>query len=128
MLASRQSEMTRCEMRLMCALADLGVQFESHRRDLPGSPDIVIGDLAVFVHGCFWHGCAKHWKRPMINEKFWVDKVERNTERHARDVHRLRKLHMRTLTVWEHEDPVLAAGRIVRRLSGHGRGEKSKAV
>ena len=65
----------------------LGGRYRLNRADLPGKPDIVLADrrLAIFVHGCFWHGhdCPRGARTPKANRDYWVQKIERNR---ARDV------------------------------------------
>jgi len=70
-----------------------------------GKPDFVFPDqrLAVFVDGCFWHGCPLHGTNPATNREFWSEKITRNRQR-DREVNRaLRALGWRILRIWEHE-------------------------
>lgn len=72
---------------------------------LPGRPDFYfpIRRLAVFVDGCFWHGCPKHYNRPATNPRFWATKLQTNKGR-DREVRRLlRKKGIRVLRIWEHD-------------------------
>jgi len=105
------------EISLRRELHRRGVRFRLHRRDLPGRPDIVIVRLrlAVFVDGCFWHGCPEHAVAPKSNARWWARKIAENRERDKRKDRELRALGWRTMHVWEHEDPRRAAGRIARR-------------
>lgn len=84
-----------------------GYRFRLHRRDLPGSPDIVLPRwrTVVFVHGCFWHGHAgcRRSKLPSTRTEFWQAKVERNQERDAHAEHALTKLGYHVVTLWECE-------------------------
>ena len=59
--------------------------------------------LAVFVDGCFWHGCPRHGTRPRGNAAFWRAKFRRNQARDRRDTRRLRRAGWRVLRLWEHE-------------------------
>ena len=75
--------------------------------------------LAVFVDGCFWHGCPKHGTLPRANAAFWRKKIERNQERDRDTNDRMIEAGWRVIRVWEHEDPKIAAERIegvVRQL------------
>jgi DNA mismatch endonuclease (patch repair protein) len=74
-------------------------------KDLPGSPDIVIRRLylAIFVDGCFWHGCPKHGSVPKTNRSFWQAKIKRNQARDKKADKNLRKLGWATLRFWEHD-------------------------
>jgi len=72
--------------------------------DLPGKPDFVFRAkrLAVFVDGCFWHGCPKCYRMPSDNRQYWKNKVESNRRRDRRRVRELRALGWRVLRFWEH--------------------------
>ncbi|MBL9180014.1 MAG: very short patch repair endonuclease [Verrucomicrobiaceae bacterium] len=72
--------------------------------------------LAVFVHGCFWHGCAEHYRRPKANRKFWDAKIARNMERDAAVTKALRKAGWRVLCLWEHELAKKRERRLLARL------------
>lgn len=84
-----------------------GVGYRLNRADLPGKPDIVLAGrrLAIFVHGCFWHGhdCARGARVPKANRAYWVAKVGRNRARDAAARAALRALGWRVETVWECE-------------------------
>lgn len=81
-----------------------------HRR-----ADVVFGSarIAVFVDGCFWHSCPLHGSQPSANCEWWAAKLEANRARDADTDQRLAEAGWAVLRVWEHEDPVEAAGRIV---------------
>ena len=116
---------TTPELKVRRLLTRLGARYRLHRKDLPGSPDIVLPGrrLAIFVHGCFWHGhdCARGARVPKANRDYWVAKVARNRARDAASQARLATLGWRVETVWECEmkdeaaltsrlDTMLAAG------------------
>jgi DNA mismatch endonuclease (patch repair protein) len=98
---------TAPELRVRKALTRLGLRYRLHRADLPGKPDIVMPGrrLAIFVHGCFWHGhsCARGARVPKANRDYWLGKVGRNRARD--DTHRaaLEARGWRVLTLWECE-------------------------
>jgi len=71
---------------------------------LPGKPDFVFPArrLAVFVDGCFWHGCPKHCRMPASNRKFWRNKITRNRQRDREVGRLLRARGWRVLRIWEH--------------------------
>ncbi len=73
--------------------------------DLPGHPDILIVRMkcVIFVHGCFWHGCKKHYRVPKTNAEFWREKIRRNIERHERNSRELKRMGYNVLTIWEHD-------------------------
>lgn len=80
-------------------------------------PDIVIGTRAVvFVNGCFWHGCPRHFRCPATNPKFWGGKIARNMVRHALAVRTLRRRGWKVVTVWEHDLSTLQKTRKVAKL------------
>ena len=68
--------------------------------------------LAVFVDGCFWHGCPEHATLPVRNADYWLPKLARNRERDAETDAALAAAGWRVVRVWEHEDPTAAASRI----------------
>ena len=96
---------TTPEMTVRRALTRLGARYRLHRKDLPGKPDIVMPGrkLALFVHGCFWHGhdCARGSRVPKANREYWVAKVGRNVARDARSGEALAALGWRVETIWE---------------------------
>ena len=115
-----KSRGTKPEMVVRRALWRLGGRYRLHRRDLPGSPDIVLPGrkLAIFVHGCFWHGhdCARGARVPKANRDYWVGKVARNRTRDAAARERLAEAGWRVETIWECELKDAAA--LETRLAG----------
>lgn len=78
--------------------------------------------VAVFVDGCFWHGCPAHGQRKhAVNGWYWPSKIERNRMRDADTTSRLDSAGWTVIRVWEHEDPMAAAHQIaevvIRRSS-----------
>jgi DNA mismatch endonuclease (patch repair protein) len=85
----------------------------------PVRPDIAFtrARLAVFVDGCFWHGCPEHGRHsPGRNANYWSAKLARNRERDAEQICRLERAGWRVLRFWEHEDPRNAASAIAEAL------------
>jgi DNA mismatch endonuclease (patch repair protein) len=85
MMAGVRQKNTRPEILLRKALFRAGLRYRIHRRDLPGTPDIVFPSerTAVFVHGCFWHrhhGCPRT-TIPTTRAEFWLEKFSKNVER-----------------------------------------------
>lgn len=80
--------------------------------------DVVFpGDrVAVFVDGCFWHGCPEHYRPAVRNASFWREKIEGNRRRDAETNEKLVAAGWTVIRVWEHDEPVLAAERIFQRL------------
>ena len=85
----------------------LGGRYRLNRADLPGKPDIVLPGrrLAVFVHGCFWHGhdCARGARVPKANRDYWTAKVSRNRARDGVATNALEVAGWRVEVVWECE-------------------------
>lgn len=100
-------EDTEPELRVRKILHALGLRFRLHRKDLPGSPDIVLPKhrTAIFVHGCFWHrhpDCLLA-STPKTRQSYWVKKFEANVERDARKILQLEALGWHVVVVWECE-------------------------
>jgi len=113
-----RSRDTSCEVQLRRCLHRLGLRYSLQRR-LPGSPDIVFvrARVAVFVDGCYWHGCPEHCRMPSSNRDYWTRKIERNRARDRRVDEELGAMGWRVVRVWEHEvqpDAARAAQRIAR--------------
>ena len=85
----------------------MGYRYRLHKADLPGRPDIVFSKLkkAIFVQGCFWHGCKKcsRSKLPESNKKFWSDKIQGNITRDKQNYKKLKKLGWDYFCVWQCE-------------------------
>jgi len=86
---------------------------------LPGRPDLVFARarLAVFVDGCFWHGCPKHHRLPTTRRAFWRGKVRANRARDRRVDRELRALGWRVLRIWEHALRVRSAPATLARVA-----------
>lgn len=113
---------TRPELRLRRALHRLGFRFRVDYRplaDLNRRADIAFTRLrvAVFVHGCFWHGCPEHYTAPMANATYWSEKVERNRARDAETVAALVDAGWKVIVIWEHQDLEGAVAAVVSVLS-----------
>jgi DNA mismatch endonuclease, patch repair protein len=72
---------------------------------IKGSPDFVFlkRRLAIFVDGCFWHGCPKHCRIPKSNEEYWVTKINQNKKRDYKVTKELRGKNWTVIRLWEHE-------------------------
>ena len=73
--------------------------------------------VAVFVDGCFWHGCPEHGTWPKANAEFWEVKIKRNQKRDVDTNRRLEEAGWKVVRVWEHEDVEVAADRICNIVS-----------
>ena len=93
------------EIKVRSALHAAGYRFRLHRKDLPGTPDIVLQKhrVAIFVHGCFWHrdeGCVKA-STPKSNVSFWKKKLDENVQRDLKVKSLLIDLGWRVKVIWE---------------------------
>lgn len=100
-----RSRDTKPEVLVRRLLHSLGYRYRLHRRDLPGTPDLVFPSrrAVLFVHGCFWHRHAdcKLARLPKSRLDFWVPKLQANKERDARKIEELRAAGWRVGVVWE---------------------------
>ena len=106
------------ECTLRSVLHAKGLRFRLHRRIEGISVDIVFPSpkVAVFVDGCFWHGCPKHATFPKSNKGYWLPKLAENKERDKRQTRRLREVGWKVIRVWEH-DCLPPAPRVVTRIA-----------
>lgn len=94
------------ELRLKMAFVRHGIRgWTLHPREIVGKPDFLFQSsrLAVFVDGCFWHGCSRCGHTPKINRDFWSAKINDNCARDIAVSKRLRAEHYTVLRLWEHE-------------------------
>ena len=117
---------TTPERKVRRLLTSLGARYRLHRKDLPGKPDIVMAGrrLAIFVHGCFWHGhdCARGARVPKANRDYWLGKVGRNRARDVASRAALEAAGWRVETVWECEmkDEAALRARLAALLENAG--------
>jgi DNA mismatch endonuclease (patch repair protein) len=124
---------THPERALRSELHRRGLRFRLHRRLLPGirrEADIVFASsrVAVFVDGCFWHGCPDHATWPKQNAEWWRHKIVSNKTRDRTTDEALRHEGWEVIRIWEHEPAQEAADRVERVLADNGfptRGGKS---
>lgn len=104
-MARVKGKNTAPELKVRKALTALGARYRLNRKDLPGTPDIVLPGrrLAIFVHGCFWHGhdCPRGSRTPKANREYWTAKVARNIARDQRTSGELAAAGWRVETIWE---------------------------
>lgn len=79
--------------------------------------------IAVFIDGCFWHGCPEHATLPKQNSDYWLPKLRRNIERDRETTSRLEATGWTVLRFWEHEDPNIVADAIATAVR-QARGER----
>ena len=113
-----KSRDTTPERAVRALLRRIATGYRLHRADLPGKPDIVYRrrKLAIFVHGCFWHGhdCARGARAPKTNADYWRAKIARNRARDEKTLAALAAIGWRALVVYECE--LKDAARLKRRL------------
>lgn len=121
-----KSRDTGPERAVRAMLRHVAPGYRLNRADLPGKPDIVyVGrKLAIFVHGCFWHGhdCPRGARMPKTNADYWRAKIARNRARDARTLAAYAAMGWRTLVVHECElkAPGALAARLEEKLRGPG--------
>jgi DNA mismatch endonuclease (patch repair protein) len=127
MQANRKRD-TQPELAVRKAVHRLGLRYRVACRPLPSkrfTADLVFPSerVAVFVDGCFWHGCPEHFSSPRTNASYWGPKIARNQARDAAAMAALKAAGWIGLRIWEHEDPSQAASHVAEAvLSARGRG------
>lgn len=108
------------ELRLVGLFRDRGITGWRRHQALPGKPDFVFPSerLAVFVDGCFWHGCPRCFVKPKQNAKFWREKIGGNQKRDRRVARQLRADGWSVCRIWECrlKRPEASVRRILRML------------
>jgi DNA mismatch endonuclease (patch repair protein) len=116
-MQANRSRDTKPELALRSRVHELGLRYRVATKPLPSSrrtADLVFtrARVAVFLDGCFWHGCPDHHRPARRNEEFWREKIVQNRERDEQTTELLQQAGWLVVRVWEHEDPVPAALRI----------------
>lgn len=85
-------------------------------------PDVVFPArrIAVYVDGCFWHGCPDHGTRATTNQEYWTEKIATNRARDARLTNALEVDGWTVLRFWEHDDPLLSARKVKETVDRRG--------
>lgn len=130
-MAAVKGERTGPEEALAGALESIPgcPEFAQNDRSLPGSPDMAFhgARVAVFVDGCFWHGCPEHYREPRTNVEYWRPKMARNRERDAEVDAALKGIGWLPVRIWEHglrdgtEKAALSIIKRIKRRNGHGK-------
>lgn len=107
------------ELRIRTMLHALGMRYRVDAAPLLGQrrkADIVFtaARIAVFIDGCFWHGCPEHFVLPKTNRGYWEEKIARNQKRDIETDRALIKAGWAVIRVWEHDDPARVVDRIRR--------------
>lgn len=122
MAAIRSQGNRSTELSLRFRLVRAGISgWRTHPKDVEGRPDFAFDAirLAVFVDGCYWHGCPKCYRMPEQNRAYWSQKFVRNKARDQQVAARLRRQGWSVLRIWEHtlkRDPQSALARIQRKI------------
>lgn len=104
-MASIRGKNTRPELLVRKILWSQGKRYRVHDKSVPGIPDISSKKkrVAVFIDGCFWHGCSGCYKEPTTNVDYWRGKVNANRKRRDKVRAELQAGGWRVLEFWEHE-------------------------
>lgn len=116
---------TRPEKALRSAAHARGLRYRVNKRPLPDvrrTADLVFPGqhVAVFLDGCFWHGCPQHYRPSSKNSDFWSSKIAGNKNRDTNTDKQLTEHGWTVIRVWEHEDPEHGAERIEEAVHGAG--------
>ncbi|MEF3118142.1 very short patch repair endonuclease [Streptomyces chrestomyceticus] len=110
------------EMAVRRLLYRSGIRYRLQRR-VPGMQrrtiDIAFpgARVAVFIDGCFWHGCPRHATHPKANAEWWRQKLDRNMSRDQETTEHLTEAGWTVLRFWEHEEPAAVTERITEAVS-----------
>ena len=118
MSAVRSGGNRATELVLVKLLRNNGISGWRRRVTLPGKPDFIFHKqrVAIFVDGCFWHGCSKHCRMPHGNRDYWQAKIGGNKARDQIVRRALRRAGWRVLRIWEHELARKNEKRLLRRI------------
>jgi DNA mismatch endonuclease (patch repair protein) len=122
---------TKPELALRRAAHALGLRYRVSARPLPAvrrTADLVFtkAKIAVFLDGCFWHGCPEHHTKAATNAAYWAEKVKGNRERDAETDRLLSQAGWTVIRIWEHEDPAAAAKRLADTVKKARRTDHSR--
>jgi len=124
---------TAPELALRKLLWRSGLRYQLHRRIEGARPDMVFArsKVAVFVDGCFWHGCPEHYVRPRSKPDFWADKLLSNVSRDRAQTVNLERQGWTILRFWEHDvacRPDELAAEVVRIVKSNGQRQRRRAA
>lgn len=116
------------ELRIIALMRAAGITGWRRGSPLPGKPDFVFRTekVAIFVDGCFWHGCPRHGRTPKSRSDFWLNKLAQNVRRDRAVTLALRASGWMVLRIWECALARSRAGRTMARIArALGRDAKS---
>jgi DNA mismatch endonuclease, patch repair protein len=130
-MQGNRSRDTKPEMALRSALHARGLRYRVGARPVPDAvytADVVFRSarIAVFVDGCFWHGCKEHGRKIVTNTDYWAAKIMRNQQRDAMVDNMLRDAGWLSVRVWEHESPEKAADRVTALIAERKRTRQAR--
>jgi len=104
-MSSIRSKNTKPEIQIRKGVWALGKRYRIHDKTVFGTPDMSNRSkkVAVFIDGCFWHGCSRCYTEPKTNTKFWRDKITTNRDRRKKVTAELRKDNWKIMQFWEHQ-------------------------
>lgn len=116
-MSAIHSKWARPETIIHKMLKSQGIKHVMHPK-MKGRPDILLSNkkAVIFINGCFWHKCSKHFKPPSSNSKFWTNKIEKNVRRDRATYRRLRGEGWKVLVILEHSvlsEPSIAVRRLI---------------
>lgn len=131
-MQGNKSQGTAPELALRRAVHALGLRYRVGTRPLPDlnrRADLVFrrARVAVFLDGCYWHGCPEHFVAPKSHQEYWDSKIGRNVSRDQDTNQRLTEAGWVVARIWEHEDVHLASRRVaeaVRAALGSGKASR----
>jgi len=122
-MRSNRRRDTAPERAVRSALHQAGLRF---RVDLPirlgdgrtVRPDVVFTKqrIAIFIDGCFWHGCPAHGTSPATNRQYWAPKIEENRRRDLRNTKELEAQGWRVIRAWGHDEPIALVERMMSAM------------
>ena len=121
-MSSIKGKNTRPEIAVRKILWTRGLRYRIHDRTVFGTPDISNKSrrFAVFVDGCFWHGCPRCYKEPRSNVSYWQEKIIRNKKRRTLVKKVLKRRGWKIFEFWEHQvynDPEKIATKVINDIS-----------
>ena len=128
-MQGNRSRDTKPEMAVRSAVHRRGIRFRVSARSQPEltrTADLVLRKtrIAVFVDGCYWHGCPDHHTQPATNSQYWADKIARNIESDSETTAYLQRAGWTVLRFWEHEDPEAVADQVQEAVQSSRTGQR----
>lgn len=120
-MSSIRGKNTKPELIVRRILWSTGLRYRIHDKTIFGKPDISNKKkkLAIFVDGCFWHGCKRCYREPTTNTDFWKQKIQNNKKRRKQVIKFLKREDWKILEFWEHEineKPEIVVKKILTRI------------